>query len=131
MVAQYREPTPAEIQEQKLYLEMGLTESEYEQVVELLGRLPNYTETGLFGVMWSDHCSYKNSKPLLSGFHRRQAGADGTWRRRRRSGYRGWAGDCFQMESHNHPSAVSPSRCRRCRRHSPDVYSMGARPIAL
>ena len=44
----YHEPTPVEIKEQRLYLELGLTESEYERAVELLGRLPNYTETGMF-----------------------------------------------------------------------------------
>ncbi len=46
----------------------GLTESEYNMIVELLGREPNYTELGMFGVMWSEHCSYKNSKAVLRNF---------------------------------------------------------------
>ncbi|MFH5577924.1 phosphoribosylformylglycinamidine synthase II, partial [Listeria monocytogenes] len=54
--------------EQKIYQEMGLTDSEYELVCSILGREPNYTETGLFSVMWSEHCSYKNSKPVLRKF---------------------------------------------------------------
>lgn len=62
------EPTTKEIKEQKIYQEMGLTDSEYELVCSILGREPNYTETGLFSVMWSEHCSYKNSKPVLRNF---------------------------------------------------------------
>lgn len=62
------EPTTKEIKEQKIYQEMGLTDSEYELVCSILGREPNYTETGLFSVMWSEHCSYKNSKPVLRKF---------------------------------------------------------------
>lgn len=58
----HREPTAKEIAAGKLYRSLGLTDNEYELVKQLLGRLPNYTETGLFGVMWSEHCSYKNSK---------------------------------------------------------------------
>ena len=134
MVAQYREPTPAEIQEQKLYLEMGLTESEYEQVVELLGRLPNYTETGLFGVMWSEHCSYKNSKPLLKRFPTEgkqvlMGPGEGAGVVDIGDGL----GIAFKMESHNHPSAVEPFQGAATGVGGilRDVYSMGARPIAL
>lgn len=59
------EPTVDQIVEQKIYQEMGLTDSEFDLIVSILGRKPNYTETGLFSVMWSEHCSYKNSKPIL------------------------------------------------------------------
>ncbi len=54
------EPTAHEIKEEKLYAEMGLTDEEFNKIERLLGRTPNYTETGIFSVMWSEHCSYKN-----------------------------------------------------------------------
>ena len=63
-----QEPSPQQIADQKIYRQMGLIPSEYYRIVELLGRQPNYTETGIFAVMWSEHCSYKNSKPLLKLF---------------------------------------------------------------
>ena len=63
-----QEPSPQQIADQKIYRQMGLIPSEYNRIVELLGRRPNYTETGIFAVMWSEHCSYKNSKPLLKLF---------------------------------------------------------------
>lgn len=63
------EMTPEEIKTKKPYLEWGLTQKEYDYICdELLQRLPNYTETGLFSVMWSEHCSYKKSKPVLRLF---------------------------------------------------------------
>lgn len=62
------EPTTKEIKEQKIYQEMGLTDSEYELVCSILGREPNYTETGLFSVMWSEHCSYKILNQYFGNF---------------------------------------------------------------
>ena len=62
------EPNPQQIKEQKLYAQMGMSDTEFEMVEKILGRQPNYTETGLFSVMWSEHCSYKNSKPILRKF---------------------------------------------------------------
>ena len=62
------EPNPQQIKEQKLYGQMGMSDSEFEMVEKILGRQPNYTETGLFSGMWSEHCSYKNSKPILRKF---------------------------------------------------------------
>jgi Phosphoribosylformylglycinamidine (FGAM) synthase, synthetase domain len=60
------EPTAKQIKEQKLYQQWGLTKAEYDLISEkILKRLPNYTETGLYSVMWSEHCSYKNSKKVL------------------------------------------------------------------
>lgn len=57
------EPTPQQIKDQRIYAEWGLTDEEYRLISEdILDRMPNYTETGLFSVMWSEHCSYKNSK---------------------------------------------------------------------
>ena len=62
------EPSPAQIESEKVYAEMGLSPAEFDMVKKILGRLPNYTEIGLFSVMWSEHCSYKNSKPVLKKF---------------------------------------------------------------
>lgn len=67
-MSQMREPSPEQIKAEKIYREMGMTDGEYTMVENILGRLPNYTETGLFSVMWSEHCSYKNSKPILKKF---------------------------------------------------------------
>ncbi|MDF1511931.1 phosphoribosylformylglycinamidine synthase II, partial [Robertmurraya sp. DFI.2.37] len=62
------EPSPQQIKVEKIYREMGLTDEEFANVEKILGRTPNYTETDLFSVMWSEHCSYKNSKPVLRKF---------------------------------------------------------------
>lgn len=51
-----------------MYLDLGLSEAEYVRVKQILQRRPNFTETGIFSVMWSEHCSYKTSKPLLKKF---------------------------------------------------------------
>lgn len=59
---------PEQIEREKAYRDMGLTDEEYEKIKKLLNRRPNYTETGIFSVMWSEHCSYKSSKPLLKKF---------------------------------------------------------------
>lgn len=50
------------------YKEMGLNDEEYQMVKEIMGREPNYVELGMFAVMWSEHCGYKNSRPLLKRF---------------------------------------------------------------
>ena len=62
------EPNPEQLKAQKVYKEMGLSDEEFAMIEKILGRLPNYTEIGLFSVMWSEHCSYKNSKPVLKKF---------------------------------------------------------------
>ncbi len=67
------EPSAAVVRDEKLFLQMGLTEEEYTRVQKLLGRLPNYTETGLFAVLWSEHCSYKNSKKIIEAPTNRRA----------------------------------------------------------
>lgn len=63
-----KEPNAEQIAEQKIYKQMGVSDSEYELICGFLGRKPNYTEIGVFSVMWSEHCAYKNSKPLLRRF---------------------------------------------------------------
>ncbi|MYL65185.1 phosphoribosylformylglycinamidine synthase subunit PurL [Bacillus hwajinpoensis] len=128
------EPTPEMIKDQKLYSQMGLTDEEFGMVEEILGRTPNYTETGLFSVMWSEHCSYKNSKPVLKKF-------PVTGERVLQGPGEGAGivdiGDeqavVFKIESHNHPSAIEPYQGAATGVGGiiRDVFSMGARPIAL
>src|SRR5699024_12714494 len=60
-----QEPNAMQVETEQLYKEMGLSEEEYNRAKEIMGRQPNYTETGIFSVMWAEHCSYKTSKPLL------------------------------------------------------------------
>jgi phosphoribosylformylglycinamidine synthase subunit PurL len=128
------EPSPEQIKLEKIYQEMGISDEEFKRIEEILGRLPNYTETGLFSVMWSEHCSYKNSKPVLkkfpvSGDHVLQGPGEGA----------GIVdiGDnqavVFKIESHNHPSAIEPYQGAATGVGGiiRDVFSMGARPIAL
>ena len=68
-MSEQRYPSPEQIRDQKIFARMGMTEEEFALVVEKLGgRLPNYTELGIFSVMWSEHCSYKNTRPQLKKF---------------------------------------------------------------
>ncbi len=128
------EPTPEEIRDQKLYQEIGLKDEEYERVVGHLNRLPNWTEISIYSVMWSEHCSYKSSKTLLKKFP--------TTGPRVLQGPGEGAGVVdigdqqavvFKIESHNHPSAVEPFQGAATGVGGiiRDVFSMGARPIAL
>jgi phosphoribosylformylglycinamidine synthase len=113
---------------------MGLTSDEYSRVKKILGRNPTYTELGIFSVMWSEHCSYKTSKPHLKGFPttgRRVLQGPGE-----NAGVvdigGGWAA-CFKIESHNHPSAIEPYQGAATGVGGilRDVFTMGARPIAM
>ncbi|WP_100489269.1 phosphoribosylformylglycinamidine synthase subunit PurL [Sporolactobacillus pectinivorans] len=128
------EPSPEQIEQEKIYRTMGLMEDEYKEVKRLLGRKPNYTETGLFAVMWSEHCSYKTSKPLLKQFP--------TSGKRVLQGPGEGAGIIdigdeqavvFKIESHNHPSAIEPYQGAATGVGGiiRDVFSMGARPVAM
>ena len=112
----------------------GLTESEYFRVVSILGREPNAVELGMFGAMWSEHCAYKHSRPLLSGLP--------TSGRRVLVGPGENAGALdigdglavvFKVESHNHPSAVEPYQGAATGVGGiiRDIFTMGARPLAL
>ncbi|EME7083023.1 phosphoribosylformylglycinamidine synthase subunit PurL [Enterococcus faecium] len=129
------EPTAEEIKKKKIYAEWGLTDEEYRMIEEdILGRMPNYTETGLFSVMWSEHCSYKNSKPVLrkfptSGPHVLQGPGEGAGIVDIGDGL----AVVFKAESHNHPSAVEPyeGAATGVGGIIRDIFSMGARPIAL
>jgi len=128
------EPSPEQIKTEKIYAEMGLSPEEFDMVVDIIGRLPNYTEIGLFSVMWSEHCSYKNSKPVLKKFPITgekvlQGPGEG-------AGIVDIGDDqavVFKIESHNHPSAIEPYQGAATGVGGiiRDVFSMGARPIAL
>lgn len=132
--SQTQEPSPEQIERQHLYREMGLTDDEYALIVKMIGRKPNYTETGLFSVMWSEHCSYKNSKPVLKKFptegkHVLQGPGEGAGIVDIGDGQ----AVVFKIESHNHPSAIEPYQGAATGVGGiiRDVFSMGARPIAL
>ena len=129
-----KEPTAEQIAEQKIYRQMGVTDEEYELICGFLGRKPNYTEIGVFSVMWSEHCSYKNSKPMLTKFP--------TTGPRVLMGPGEGAGIVdigdnqavvFKIESHNHPSAIEPYQGAATGVGGiiRDIFSMGARPVAL
>lgn len=112
----------------------GLKPEEYEEIVKRLGRHPNKAELGMFGVMWSEHCCYKNSRPLLKQFPTKgdrilvgpgeNAGVVDL-------------GDglrlAFKIESHNHPSAIEPFQGAATGVGGilRDIFTMGARPIAV
>ena len=124
---------PKNIEQNKIYETMGLSTEEYNKIKELLDRYPNYTETGIFSVMWSEHCSYKTSKPLLSRFPTKSP--------RVLVGPGEGAGVVdigdgqavvFKMESHNSPSKINPfeGAATGVGGILRDVFSMGARPIA-
>jgi len=128
------EPNPMQIEEERIYATMGLTDEEFQLIKSIIGRGPNYTELGLFSVMWSEHCSYKNSKPLLrkfpvSGEHVLQGPGEG-------AGIVDIGDEqavVFKIESHNHPSAIEPYQGAATGVGGiiRDVFSMGARPVAL
>lgn len=128
------EPTAQQVKDEKLYLQLGMTEEEYDLAVQMHGRLPNYTEIGLFSAMWSEHCSYKSSTPVLRRFP--------TKGERVLQGPGEGAGivdigdnqaAVFKMESHNSPSAIEPfiGAATGAGGVLRDVFSMGARPVAL
>ncbi|NLO21008.1 MAG: phosphoribosylformylglycinamidine synthase subunit PurL [Syntrophomonadaceae bacterium] len=115
------------------YQEMGLLEEEYEQIVGILGRQPNYLELGMFSVMWSEHCGYKNSRPLLKKFP--TEGPQVIQGPGENAGVvdigHGQA-LVFKIESHNHPSAIEPYQGAATGVGGivRDIFTMGARPIA-
>lgn len=112
----------------------GIQPEEYEEIVRRLGRHPNKAELGMFGVMWSEHCCYKNSRPLLKQFP--TEGARVLVGPGENAGVVD-LGDglqlAFKIESHNHPSAVEPFQGAATGVGGilRDIFTMGARPIAL
>jgi phosphoribosylformylglycinamidine synthase subunit PurL len=119
---------------QETYSSLGLSDFEYDRILELLGRAPNYLELSLFSVMWSEHCGYKNSRPLLKRFP--STGPRVLQGPGENAGVievgDGWA-LAFKVESHNHPSAVEPyeGAATGVGGIIRDILAMGARPVAL
>ncbi len=117
-----------------LVADHGLSEDEFERIVAILGREPTYTELGVFSALWSEHCGYKNSKPLL-----RRLPTEAPWVLQGPGENAGVIdiGDgyavAFKIESHNHPSAVEPYQGAATGVGGilRDVFTMGARPIAV
>jgi len=114
--------------------DLGLSKEEFIKIKELLGRVPNFAELGVFSAMWSEHCSYKNSRRLFSLFPTKGrqvivgAGEENSGIVDIGEGL----GVAFKIESHNHPSAVEPFEAAAtgiggCLR---DIFTTGARPIA-
>ena len=114
--------------------EHGITPEEYERILEVLGREPNFTELGIFSVMWSEHCSYKNTRLLLKTFPTQSpkvivaAGEENAGVIDMGDGL----AVAFKLESHNHPSAVEPFQGAATGVGGiiRDIFTMGARPIA-
>ena len=113
----------------------GITDAEYQRIVKILGREPNFTELGIFSVMWSEHCSYKNSKPILKQFPTQgpkilvKAGEENAGMVDIGDGL----AICFKIESHNHPSAIEPFQGAATGVGGilRDIFTMGARPVLL
>ena len=114
--------------------EMGLRSEEFERIIEILGRTPNFTELSVFGVMWSEHCSYKNSIVWLKTLPKEgphmlvEAGEENAGLVDIGDGL----ACCFKIESHNHPSALEPYQgaATGVGGINRDIFTMGARPIA-
>lgn len=113
---------------------LGLTDQEYEEILKILGREPNYLELALYSVMWSEHCSYKNSKPVLKRFP-----TEGPQVLQGPGENAGIVdiGDnlaiAMKIESHNHPTAVEPyhGAATGVGGIARDIFTMGAKPIAF
>ncbi len=114
--------------------EHGLTDEEYQKILEILGRTPTITELGIFSVMWSEHCSYKNSKPLLKTFPTEGPQIlQGPGENAGIVDFDDRFAIAFKIESHNHPSAIEPyeGAATGVGGILRDIFTMGARPIAL
>jgi len=114
--------------------DMGLRPEEFNRIIEILGRTPNFTELSVFGVMWSEHCSYKNSIVWLKTLPKEgphmlvEAGEENAGLVDIGDGL----ACCFKIESHNHPSALEPYQgaATGVGGINRDIFTMGARPIA-
>ncbi len=118
----------------ELVREHNLNQQEYDEILALLGRTPTLTELGIFSALWSEHCSYKHTKPVLRTFPTQgpavlQGPGENAGVLRLPNG---WA-VAFKIESHNHPSAVEPYQGAATGVGGilRDVFTMGARPVAV
>src|SRR6266852_3532237 len=120
--------TPACVREHRL------SDDEYARITAILGRTPTFAELGVFSALWSEHCSYKHSRPILKTFP--TTGPQVLQGPGENAGVlrlaQGWA-VAFKIESHNHPSAVEPYQGAATGVGGilRDVFTMGARPVAL
>ena len=125
----------------ELVAQHGLLPEEYENVLQILGREPSLTELGIFSVMWSEHCAYKNTRKLLRLFPTEKADKDAVGQVLVKAGEEnagvidigeGW-GVAFKIESHNHPSAIEPfeGAATGVGGIVRDIFTMGARPVLL
>ena len=119
----------------------GLLPEEYERILGILGRTPNLTELGIFSVMWSEHCAYKNTRKLLKLFPTEKKDKEAIGQVLVKAGDEnagvidvgeGW-GVAFKIESHNHPSAIEPfeGAATGVGGIVRDIFTMGARPVLL
>jgi len=126
---------------QELITQHGVLPDEYEQILKILGRTPNLTELGIFSVMWSEHCAYKNTRKLLKLFPTEKADKSSIGQVLVKAGEEnagvidvgeGW-GVAFKIESHNHPSAIEPfeGAATGVGGIVRDIFTMGARPVLL
>src|SRR5688572_29965201 len=114
--------------------QLGLLPEEFEKIKSILGRTPNFTELSIYSVMWSEHCSYKNSITWLKTLPKEgpmmlaKAGEENAGL----VDIGGGLAVCFKIESHNHPSAIEPYQgaATGVGGINRDIFSMGARPIA-
>ena len=121
--------------DQRTLDQLSLTREEYDRIIDLLDREPNEVELGMFGALWSEHCDYKNSRPLLKMFTSEgervltKAGEENAGVVDIGDGL----GVAFKIESHNHPSAIEPyeGAATGVGGIVRDIFAMGARPIAL
>ena len=118
----------------ELALAHGLTAEEYDRIIHLIGREPSYTELGLFAALWSEHCSYKHSRPFLKRLptkapHVLQGPGENAGIVDLGDGL----GLVLKIESHNHPSFIEPFQGAATGVGGiiRDIFTMGARPVAL
>jgi phosphoribosylformylglycinamidine synthase II len=125
----------------ELVAQHGLLPEEYDQILKILGRTPNLTELGIFSVMWSEHCAYKNTRKLLKLFPTEKKDKKAIGQVLVKAGEEnagvidvgeGW-GVAFKIESHNHPSAIEPfeGAATGVGGIVRDIFTMGARPVLL
>jgi len=118
----------------QIYREMGLNDAEFALIVKTLDRQPTITELGMYAVMWSEHCGYKYSRPVLRLFKKYKEAMDsGEVENAGVIDIGGNIGVVMKMESHNHPSAVEPFQGAATGVGGilRDIFTMGARPIAI
>ena len=117
----------------KLAESFGLNPEEYQSILKIMDRTPSYTELGIFSVLWSEHCSYKNSKAMLKLFPTRAAQVlQGPGENAGIVDIGDGLGVAMKVESHNHPSAIEPYQGAATGIGGilRDIFTMGARPIA-